>query len=218
MRDLYTSFTGASAAWDRLEMIANNVSNANTQGFREARQHFELVGVNSVRAAGTTFNREDGELVADGVSTHLALRGDAFFALADGTVTRDGGFRIDPEGQLTTTDGTAVLTDGGPVQLDPRESMTVSAEGLVTGSASGEIGRLQVVKLANPTPLGGGRWSGTATPAEDYTVVQGAREGSNVDAMRAMVELIEASRFFDAQEKVMQTSDEMQGRLNRMKG
>ena len=65
MRDLYTSFTGASAAWKQLEMIANNVANANTQGFREARQHFELVDVTSVKSAGTTFNRSDGELATD---------------------------------------------------------------------------------------------------------------------------------------------------------
>jgi flagellar basal-body rod protein FlgF len=218
VRDLYTSFTGASAAWRQLELIANNVANASTQGFREQRQRFELVGETSVKSSGTTYNREDGELATDGVQTHLALRGEGFFALGDGTATRDGGFRLDTEGQLVTADGTPVLTDGGPVQLDPGETMTVSAEGLVTGSLSGEVGRLQIVQLANATPLGGGRWSGTATPTEGAVVVQGAREGSNVDAMRSMVELIEASRFFEAQEKVMQTSDDMQARLNRVKG
>ena len=218
MRDLYTSFSGASAAWRQLELIANNVANANTQGFREQRQRFELVGETTVQASGTIYNRDDGELATDGVATHLALRGEGFFALGDGTATRDGGFRLDPEGQLVTVEGTPVLTDGGPVQLDPGETMTVSAEGLVTGSLSGEVGRLQIVLLANATPLGGGRWSGTATPTEGTVVVQGAREGSNVDAMRAMVELIEASRFFEAQEKVMQTSDEMHARLNRVKG
>lgn len=218
MRDLYTSFTGASAAWRQLEMIANNVANANTQGFREGREHFELVGMTSVKSSGTTYNLSDGPLVTDGVATHLALRGDGFFALEDGTATRDGGFRLDTEGQLVTTDGTPVLTEGGPIQLDPGEYMTVSPDGLVTGSLSGEIGRLKIVALAGATPLGSGRWSGTATPVEGVMVVQGAREGSNVDAMRAMVDLIEASRFFDAQEKVMQTSDEMQARLNQVKG
>ena len=218
MRDLYTSFTGASAAWRQLELIANNVANTHTQGYREQRQRFELVGETSVKASGATYNREDGALATDGVATHLALRGEGFFALADGTATRDGGFRFDTEGQLVTAEGTPVLTEGGPVQLDPGETMTVSPEGLVTGSLSGEVGRLQIVQLANATPLGGGRWSGSATPSEGTVVVQGAREGSNVDAMRAMVELLEASRFFEAQEKVMQTSDEMQARLNRIKG
>lgn len=218
MRDLYTSFTGASAAWKQLELIANNVANASTQGFREQRQRFELVSETSVKSSGTAYNREDGELATDGISTHLALRGEGFFALGDGTATRDGGFRMDTEGQLVTADGTPVLSESGPIQLDPGETMTVSAEGLVTGSLSGEVGRLQIVQLANAAPLGGGRWSGTATPTESAVVVQGAREGSNVDAMRAMVELIEASRFFEAQEKVMQTSDDMQARLNRVKG
>jgi flagellar basal body rod protein FlgG len=104
------------------------------------------------------------------------------------------------------------------VQLDPRERFTVSADGLVTGETSGEVGRLKIVQLTNGVPMGGGRWSGTQTPIEGFSIVQGAREGSNVDAMRSMVELIEASRYFDAQEKVMKTSDEMQGRLNQIKG
>ncbi len=218
MRDLYTSFTGASAAWKQLEMISNNVANVNTQGFREQRQHFELVGQTSVKSSGTTFSTQDGELETDNIATHLALRGDGFFALADGSATRDGSFRLDAEGTLVTNDGTAVLTEGGPIRLDPGEQLMVSPDGKVTGSLSGEIGRLEIVQLAKATPLGGGRWSGTATPVQDINVVQGAREGSNVDAMRAMVDLIEASRFFEAQEKVMQTSDEMQGRLNRIKG
>jgi flagellar basal body rod protein FlgG len=218
MRDVYTSFTGASAAWHQLEMIANNIANANTQGYREQRQHFELVGETSVKTAGTVFNRQDGDLIGDDIPSHLALRGDGFFALGDGTATRDGGFRMDGEGQLVTADGTTVLTDAGPVQLDPRERFTVAADGLVTGETSGEVGRLKIVQLTNGVPMGGGRWSGTQTPIEGFSIVQGAREGSNVDAMRAMVELIEASRYFDAQEKVMKTSDDMQGRLNQIKG
>lgn len=218
MRDVYTAFAGASAAWHQVEMLSNNIANANTQGYREQRLHFELVGESSVKPAGTTYSRQDGELIPDGIATHLALRGDGFFALADGSATRDGGFRLDGEGQLVTADGTPVLTDTGPVQLDPRESFTVSDEGLVTGSTSGEIGQLTIIGLDKPTPLGGGRWTGTPTVVDTVVVVQGAREGSNVDPMRAMVELIEASRYFDAQEKVMQTSDEMQARLNQIEG
>lgn len=218
MREIYTAYTGASAAWRQVEHISNNVANANTQGYREQRLRFELAGETQVKSGGTSFSTTDGELITDGVAAHLALRGDGFFALADGTATRDGGFRMDGEGQLVTTEGTAVLSDGGPIQLDPHETFKIDRTGLITGSLSGEVGHIKIVGLSNATPLGGGRWQGTEREPGEYAVIQGAREGSNVDAMKAMVELIEASRYFDAQQKVMQTSDEMQSRLHQIRG
>lgn len=218
MREIYTAFTGASAAWRQVEHLSNNVANANTQGYREQRIRFELAGETQVKTGGTTFSSADGELITDGVAAHLALQGDGFFALADGTATRDGGFRMDGEGQLVTAEGTQVLSDGGPIQFDPKETFKIDRTGLITGSMSGEVGHVKVIGLSNATPLGGGRWQGTEREPGEYTIIQGAREGSNVDAMKAMVELIEASRYFDAQQKVMQTSDEMQSRLHQIKG
>jgi flagellar basal body rod protein FlgG len=155
----------------------------------------------------------------DGVATHLALRGNAFFALEDGTYTRDGSFQMDADGRLVTRDGVAVLAEGAPVQADPTEQLSVGSDGTVTGSRSGSLGRLDAVALTNPQPLGGNRWGGNAgeTP-EGISFVQGALEGSNVDTMRGMVEMMEASRFFEAQQKAMQASDEIRSRLNRIGG
>lgn len=224
-RDLYASWSGASAAWRQLERVAQNVANAGTPGFREATTTFRLppepgspLESASVAPDGVGYRRTDGTLETDGVDTHLALRGDGFFALADGTFTRDGGFRLDAERQLVTAEGTPVLTDAGPIQLEEGERFVVDADGLVTGTVQGEIGRLRIVRLPDGAPLGGNRWGGTPQAADGVAVVQGAREGSNVDPMRAMVELMEASRFFEAQQKAMQTSDEMRSRLNRMQG
>jgi flagellar basal-body rod protein FlgF len=227
-RDLYAAFSGASAAWRQLEVISNNVANANTAGFREGRVTFSLaagapdspIGAAFAQADGMAFSREDGALIQDGVSTHLALRGDAFFALEDGTYTRDGTFRIDEQGRLTTADGAAVLTENGPITLEPGERLAVSADGVVSTSAQGERGRLRMVSLPNGAPTGGNRWAGAPTPVAEgsVTVIQGAREGSNADPLRGMVELVEASRFFEAQQKAMQASDEMRQRLNRLQG
>lgn len=216
-RDIYAAYAGAKAAWRQLEVVSANVANANTQGYREQRVNFESEQ-NVVRAASGRYNTRDGALVQDGVSTHLALRGDAMFALADGTNTRDGGFRLDTAGRLVTSGGTPVLTDRGPVTLEPGERLIVDVDGTVSGSVSGELGRLRLVRLDGGAALGGNRWSGAPTVVTDtdVSVVQGARETSNVDPMRCMVELIEASRAFEAQQKVMQTSDEARARLNRM--
>lgn len=222
-RDVYASLSGAATAWRQLETLSNNLANADTNGFRASRVSFALTGDQGLGAVyasvgATTFVDEDGALQQDNVATHLALRGQGFFALQDGTATRAGAFRLDEEGKLVTQDGVAVLGDGGPLQLDPKETFTVGTDGTVTGSRSGEVGKLSIVNLSNPTPLGGTRWSGTATPVATPTIVQGALEGSNVDPMQGMAELIEASRFFEAQQKVLSTSDEMQARLNRAGG
>lgn len=216
--DLYSALSGAQSAWRQLEVISNNLANVGTTGFREERVSFEKTA-NLARVATIRPNTEDGALIVDGDPAHVAIRGDAFFVLEDGTYTRDGGFRIDGTGQLVTGDGTAVSGDGGSLKIEPGETVSIAADGTVTGSKSGALGRFQLVQLAGATPLGGNRWSGTPSAADPgVTVVQGALEGSNADPMRGMVELMEAARFFESQQKAMQTADEMRQRLNRIGG
>jgi flagellar basal-body rod protein FlgF len=220
--DLYTSWSGAHAAWQQLELISSNVANAHTSGFREQRGAFELRGstepLGATRAAlgEVAYNQADASLEMDGVSTHLAVRGDGFFALADGTFTRDGRFQLDQDGRLVTSSGVYVLVDGGPVQLAPGETLSVDAKGMMAGSVSGPLGQLQIVRLQDGSPLGGNAWSGTATPTTEATVVQGAVEGSNVDPLKAMIEMVGASRHFEVMERAMRTSDDMTARCIRM--
>lgn len=221
-RDLYASLSGARAAWSQLELLSGNIANSKTAGYREQRASFELTGTDgpladaSTRIAEVSYSSADGDLVHDGVNTHLALRGEGFFALADGTFTRDGGFRLDADRRLVNAAGTPVLTESGPIQLAVGETLSVDDLGNASGSLSGDLGRLRVVTLGGGGPVGGNLWAGTAAPVTRASVVQGALEGSNVDPLRGMVELIEASRFFEAQQKTMQTSDEMRQRLSRM--
>lgn len=225
MRDIYIALSGATAAWDHLSTVSNNLANAQTQGYRETRVAFELagppgsMGAQYAATGKSSYSTEDGALQVDNDPNHLALRGDGFFALDDGTFTRDGSFRLDNEGQLVTSDGAAVLADGGPIQVAAGESFTVGSDGTVTGSKSGELGRISVVSLGGARPLGGNRWSGTAgEPQENTTMVQGAVEGSNADTMRGMIEMMEASRYFEAEQKAIQASDEIRARLNRIGG
>jgi flagellar basal-body rod protein FlgF len=223
MKDIYVALSGATAAWDQLSGIANNLANGRTQGFREARTSFELVGDGPVggmyAATGkTSYSTADGALQIDDVATHVALRGDGFFALGDGTFTRDGTFHLDAEGTLVTRDGVPVLADGGELQVPPGAEVNIGPDGTVRAGKD-ELGKLTVVTLGNPSPLGGKRWAGEAGDTPEGTrVVQGAVEGSNADTMRGMIEMIEASRFFEAQQKVIQTSDDTRARLNRIGG
>ncbi len=218
--DTYAALSGAQAAWRQLEIISNNLANASTTGFRESRMSFESASGALTQVGAVKASTVDGALITDGDPAHLALRGDAFFSLGDGTYTRDGNFRVDGDGALVTADGALVLNESGsPFVFERGESFTVGPDGMVTGTTSGEKGRLGLAVLPTATPLGNNRWSGTGTPAElGVTVVQGALEASNADPMRGMVDLIEASRFFESQQKAMQTSDEMRQRLNRIGG
>lgn len=215
MKDLYTSLSGSLTSWRQVELLSNNISNANTAGFRESRAAFGSDGQMS-RFEEIAYNPADGALELDNNPHHFALRGDGFFSLDNGSYTRDGSFHVDLEGKLVTAEGVSVLDDGGrPVVLRPSELVTVARDGSITGSLSGNAGKLGIVQLNNPRPVGGNLWQGTPV-ASTAEVVQGAVERSNSDPLRGMVELIEASRYFEAQEKVMRTSDEMRARLNRL--
>jgi flagellar basal body rod protein FlgG len=134
-------------------------------------------------------------------------------------LTRDGNFRRDSQGQLVTSDGHALMGESGPIQLPEGETFEVAGDGRVMGSVSGEIDRLKLVDAPNATQRGASLWDpGDVTRAATPEVIQGALEGSNVDPVGLMVELVEAHRHFEAQQRVMQASDEMDARLNRSGG
>ena len=85
-RDIYTSVAGASATWRQLEVVANNVANLNTAGFKEQRVSFEIteredapLSATHVQISTEGADMSDGAIIPDGVDTHLALRGRGFF-------------------------------------------------------------------------------------------------------------------------------------------
>jgi flagellar basal-body rod protein FlgF len=217
MSGLYAAYAGAKATWRELEVLSDNVANATSTGFREQKVRFEMLD-GAVRATGGGYTADDGALIKDNVGTHLALQGDAWFTLADGSFTRDGRLKVSEDGTLVTTSGTPVLGQSGPVVVEPGRPFTITPEGMVLGPEGDEIDTLRLSSLQNATPLGGGRWSGTGAPAVGAEVVQGALEGSNVNTMRSMVDLVSASRAFEAHQKAMQASDDADQRLLQIKG
>ncbi len=229
-RDIYSSMSGAAAAWTQLEIVANNLANASTAGFKEQRVSFKLeeampgpMGDVYVDTDLATHSFEDGALVHDQVDTHLALRGRGFFVVGEGTsqvLARSGNFQLDAEGYLVSSAGLRVQGQGGSIQLTPEEELRVAADGAILDETGAELDKLRLVDAAQVTPLGGTTWraSSPVYETEDLQVVQGALEGSNTDALRSMTELMEAARYFEAYQKAMQTSDQMDGQLNQMVG
>jgi len=228
-RDIYSSLSGATAAQYQMDLIAQNVANANTNGYKELRVAFELegsgfgpLGQTMAGESETAANMSNGAIQIDKDPNHLALQGEGFFVVSNAgkeMLTRAGAFQRDEEGQLVTADGHILMGDGGPVEVPIEEEFRVANDGRIFGSESGELGQIRIVNVEDVTPVGSSLWQADSPMVESKaTVLQGALEGSNVNPLRAMVELIEASRMFEAYQKAMQSSDELDQKLIQMGG
>ena len=227
-RDIYTSLSGAKAAWAQMESVANNLSNTNTTAFKEQRMTFKQAGDNTkvlgdsfVKADAVYYDMSDGGLQQTGNEAHMAIRGAGFFQVqTPGGVAlqRAGNFRLDTEGFLVNDKGQKVQGEGGAIEIPDRKSFTVAQDGSIRTIDGEEIGKVRVVTADAVKPIGHGQWEAqdAVYGATNVEIIQGSLEGSNADPVRGMVDLIEASRYFEAYQKAMQTSDALDTRTNEM--
>jgi flagellar basal-body rod protein FlgF len=161
---------------------------------------------------------EQGAIAATGNDLDVALSGPGFIAVRSGTgalnYTRDGEFMRDQNGYLTAQNGDRVLGSGGdPIVLPNQGAVQIARDGSV--SVNGQtINRIAVVEFTNPTalrPEGSSRFVDTgaagARVATNTTALQGSVEKSNADVVSSMVDLITNERWFDANQKAIQTQD-----------
>ncbi len=231
-RDIFPSLSGAIASARQIELVANNVANQSTVGFKAQRGTFEQVNrsfeplANSyVKLSPGYPDLSDGPLIEDGGETHLALQGRGFLVVEGGEgqggqlLCRGGALRLDRDGFLVTDRGEKVLGESGPIQVPENEHITVDQAGKVSTTRGDELAQLRLVVPSGPPgsveELGGTRWLARAgtRPATEVVVVQGALEGSNTNPVKEMVDLIQATRYFELYQKAMQTSDELDGRM-----
>jgi flagellar basal-body rod protein FlgF len=225
-RDIYSSLSGAKAAWTQLESVANNLSNTNTTGFKEQRMTFKQVGASQqvladsyVKADQVYYDMSDGALQHTGEQNHLAIRGRGFFQVQteEGTLLqRAGNFRSNSDGFLVNDKGQKVLGEGGPIEIPDRKDFTVAQDGAIRTIDGEEIGTIKVVEADALKPVGHSQWKaedGTFA-AKKVEIIQGSLEGSNADPVRGMIQLVEASRYFEMYQKAMQTSDTLDTRTN----
>jgi len=223
-QDLYAALSGAYTSMRRLDTVATNLANASTTGYKGQRLTVEATGADGsyARIAEGLYDLSDGAVQRTDHPTDVALQGKGWLVVDHGDgvlLTRDGRLRPAADGTLTAPGGRAVLGEHGPITVPPGETVRIEADGSVVASDSGRLDRLRIVE-ADATPLGGNLWTPDGplleVPEGTVSVVPGALEASNVDPMRAMVELVEASRTFEAFQKAMQTSDETDARLNEL--
>lgn len=230
-RLIYTAMTGASAAAQQQAILANNLANASTAGFKAELGAHRAVPVRGdglasrVMAAQTTTGHLEtaGAAQATGRALDVMPQGKAWLAVQalDGNeaYTRAGSLQIAPDGNLVTATGLQVLTDGGgPIAIPQGAQVSIGEDGTVTTNVPGQppanAGRL---KLAVATPeqtlVRGGdglfRVQGGDTLASDpqARLASGTLESSNVDAVQTMVAMMHVTRHFEVQMRLLQGAE-----------
>jgi len=218
-----------------LDVVANNIANADTTGFKveqllvgeevgeRARNAFVRPGVSFVLDNGVGRDYGQGAMEETGRSLDFAIEGEgAFFKVQDGNgeaYTRDGAFTLDPTGRLTTQHGQAVLGDSGEIVLDTTlGAVSVGADGTIT--QNGQVtGRLSVVRFDSLGALeksGDGlyRNASNSTPVEatDAQIRQGMLEGSNVNPILEITNLIEIQRAYESVTRMIENTNDLSRR------
>lgn len=226
-RMIYLSMSGAKATMQRQDVLANNLANASTVGFRSELQAFRAVPVRGDGAStrvyaletSTGYNAEAGPITSTGRKLDVALQGKAWLAVQalDGTeaYTRGGALDVTAEGLLVTRSGLSVMGDGGPITLPPNAEPSIAQDGTISArQANGSITPVGKLKLVTPEDAltrgddGLFRGADGDLPADTNARLQdGALEGSNVSAVETMVAMIAAARQFEAQMKMLTTAE-----------
>ncbi len=229
-RLIYLAMSGAKATMQRQEVLANNLANASTNGFRAEMQAFRAVPIRGDGASTRVYALEStvGADVRPGAmeTTHrpldVAMQGNAWLAVQalDGTegYTRAGALQVDAEGQLVTPAGLPVLGDGGPITVPANAAIDVGSDGTISaqvGNARPQaVGRLKLVTPEDGAPLQRGadglfRPADGELPADPTARLQsGTLEGSNVSPVQTMVAMISAARQFEQQMKTLKEAEQ----------
>jgi flagellar basal-body rod protein FlgF len=223
----YVAMAGAKANMQRQDVLATNLANVSTTGFRAEMQAFRAVPVRGDGAStrvyaletSTGYNPDPGPVAATGRNLDVAMRGNAWLAVQglDGTeaYTRAGALDVNAEGTLVTKNGLTVLGDGGPISVPGNAELMIAQDGTISArQPNGGITPVGKLKLVTPeAPLKRGddslfRADDGPLPADGNARLQdGALEGSNVSPVESMVAMIAVARQFEAQMKMITTAE-----------
>jgi flagellar basal-body rod protein FlgF len=226
-RMIYLSMSGAKAALQRQDSLANNLANVSTNGFRAELTAFRAVPVRGdgastrVFALETTpgYNDAAGAINATGRNLDVAMTGNSWLAVQslDGTeaYTRAGSLDINSEGMLVNREGLPVNGDGGPITVPANAHVDIGADGTVTALVDGQkpqqLGKLKMVTPDAPMSRGtDGLFradSGDLSADPAAKLQSGALEGSNVSPVETMVGMIAAARQFEHQMKMLENAE-----------
>ena len=225
-----TAASGLQSRMEALDLVANNLANTTTGGFKLDREFYSLFTAADsegddastklplIQKQWTDFSQ--GVLTPTGNALDLALSGKGFFAVngpSGPLYTRNGSFQLSPTGQLTTSEGYAVLdTNGQPIQTQSQDPIEVGEDGSVTQSGQA-LGQLQIADFADRSmlqKLGNSYFmpsdpKAVSIPAAEATVKQGKTENSNVAPAESAVRLVGLMRQFEMLQKAITITSDM---------
>jgi len=233
-RLIWTAVSGMNASMARERMIANNMANAQTPGFRAevmAATPTTLEGPSlEVRALSSAAvygaQMDPGALVETGRALDVAVNGEALIAVqaSDGSeaYTRRGDLSVSPAGVITNGDGAPVLGESGPISVPPGSDVSIAPDGAVLVRSktdpSAPPQQVERIKLAS---WRGSRiekgldglfrvYGGGALPQDpDAKLIAGSLEQSNVRPSEVLVQMVEAQRLFEMRTKLVATAKEL---------
>jgi flagellar basal-body rod protein FlgF len=228
---LYLVVSRMVAQTNSMDVIANNIANASTPGFKATNMQFAsyvapdgstIPGGGTMAFAasnGTWRDSATGAVTKTGNALDLAISGDGYFQVKtpNGTrLTRDGAFGLLPDGTLATASGAQVLdTSGQPITIPlTAGTLTITGDGVING-ASGKIGQIGVVDVANAQSLqaaGSNQFIAgqPTTPAARPGLVQFALEQSNVSPVLMITKMMETSQDFQFNTQFVQAEQTRQ--------
>lgn len=239
-RMIYTAMTGAKHILEQQATNSHNLANATSTGFRAQLDTFRAVPVVSeglptrtlVVDATVAADFAPGPIQSTGRDLDVAIQGKGWFAVSreDGSeaYTRNGSFKVNENGQLLTSSGLAVLGDGGPISIPPDSTISIAKDGTISAVAlstpSGPANIVGRLKLVDPEESALVRaddglfntTDGAADADASVVVVNGSLEGSNVNVIEAMVNMINLARQFDSQMKLMQTAENNENKASQL--
>lgn len=228
-RLIYTAMTGAKSTLGQQAAVSHNIANATSTGFRTEMHKLRAVEVQTDAARSRSFvvdasvanDYTPGALQYTGRPYDVAVEGKGWLTVRtpDGreAYTRDGSFELSPNGVLQTRSGLPVVGDGGAVTIPPDSEIVIGKDGSISALQDGLVNVVAQLKLVNPPEADLVRGDdglfrlqqGTPVPADENVRVAGAYlEGSNVNVVDQMVQMISLARQFEMQTKMLQNAEQ----------
>ena len=226
----YVALSRQTALWNRMDVVANNLANMNTDGYRAQHSLFHDYVVKApggegpfdekiayVQDYGNWRDTRPGPVHMTGNPLDVAIEGEGFFRIdtPEGErFSRLGRFHLDNEGQIVTAQGHPVLSEAGePFFLAPNErDVTINGDGSVS-TENGLIGNIALASFEDQQKLrsvGHGLFTTDQDPqpVDTPNLVQGGLEGSNVKPLQEMTNMIEVQRAFEATQQMIEREDQ----------
>ncbi|HXP96154.1 MAG TPA: flagellar basal-body rod protein FlgF [Telmatospirillum sp.] len=228
----YVALSRQAALWRQIEVVANNLANANTPGFKSEQMMFTDYMVKS-KSASTPFGRQvsftrdigtmrdtrEGPVTKTNAPLDVSIHGDGYFTIdtpSGPRYARAGHFRLDDNGMIVTASGYPVMQQNDtPIVLAPNEAeISIAGDGTIS-SENGVIGKLKVVTFDNDQALraaGDGTYQTTQTPniPDSANVSQGMLEDSNVQPVVEMTNMMTIMRNYESIQNLIQNEHDRQ--------